>query len=45
MIAMEYTASYMSPLGKILLAGDDMGLTGLWFEGQKYYAKIGRAHV
>ena len=36
---MEYTASYMSPLGKILLAGDDMGRTGLWFEGQKYYAR------
>ena len=27
----------MSPLGEILLAADDEGLTGLWFtEGQKY---------
>lgn len=28
---------YDSPLGKILLAADEEGLTGLWFEGQKYY--------
>ena len=27
-----------SPLGDILLAADDVGLTGLWFEGQKYFA-------
>ena len=27
-----------SPLGAILLAADDVGLTGLWFEGQKYFA-------
>ena len=27
-----------SPLGTILLAADDVGLTGLWFEGQKYFA-------
>ena len=35
---MQYTSKYQSPLGPILLAGDDEGLTGLWFEGQKYYA-------
>lgn len=35
---MLYTAFCPSPLGKILLATDDTGLTGLWFEGQKYYA-------
>lgn len=35
---MQHTNIYMSPLGTILLACDDMGLTGLWFEGQKYYA-------
>ena len=29
---------YRSPLGGILLAADEDGLTGLWFEGQKYYA-------
>ena len=35
---MHYTSTYQSVLGKILLACDDTGLTGLWFEGQKYYA-------
>ncbi|MBM6972000.1 methylated-DNA--[protein]-cysteine S-methyltransferase [Mordavella massiliensis] len=30
---------YHSPLGTILLAADDTGLTGLWFEGQKYFAQ------
>ena len=28
-----------SPLGDILLAADEAGLTGLWFEGQKNYAR------
>ncbi len=36
---MEYISRYVSPLGGILLAGDETGLTGLWFEGQKYYAQ------
>ena len=35
---MEYTFSYVSPLGNILLASDGSALTGLWFEGQKYFA-------
>ncbi len=35
---MHYLSSYNSPLGKILLAADETGLTGLWFEGQKYFA-------
>lgn len=35
---MQYTSGYISPLGKILLAADDIGLTGLWFEEQKYFA-------
>lgn len=35
---MHFTSTYQSSLGKILLACDDTGLTGLWFEGQKYYA-------
>ena len=35
---MIYTQHYNSPLGGILLAADDTGLTGLWFEGQKYFA-------
>lgn len=36
---MYYTSTYQSPLGKILLAADEIGLIGLWFEGAKYYAK------
>mgnify|MGYP003004683405 CR=1 FL=1 len=36
---MIYTQHYESPLGGILLAADDIGLTGLWFEGQKYFAR------
>ena len=35
---MQYTSQYKSPLGNILLAADEIGLTGLWFEGQKYFA-------
>lgn len=35
---MVYTCGYRSPLGDILLAADENGLTGLWFEGQKYFA-------
>ncbi len=35
---MIYTRHYSSPLGGILLAADDIGLTGLWFEGAKYFA-------
>ena len=35
---MQYISYYKSPIGTILLAADEIGLTGLWFEGQKYYA-------
>lgn len=35
---MHYTTTYQSPLGEILLAADEIGLTGLWFDGEKYYA-------
>ena len=34
---MQYVNRCQSPIGKILLAADDTGLTGLWFEGQKYF--------
>ena len=37
-VTMVYTCKYQSPLGDILLAADEVGLTGLWFEGQKYFA-------
>ena len=37
---MIYTNTYESPLGHLLLAGDDDGLTGLWFtEGGRYIAR------
>lgn len=35
---MVYTCTYRSELGDILLAADEIGLTGLWFKGQKYFA-------
>lgn len=42
---MHYTADYRSPLGGIVLAADEIGLTGLWFEGQKYFAlRLDPAH-
>jgi len=34
---MYYFARYRSPLGNLLLAGDDTGIVGLWFEGAKYF--------
>ncbi len=35
---MEYITYYDSPLGRITIASDGSSLTGLWFDGQKYYA-------
>ena len=34
---MQYTQNYESPLGRVLLASDGESLTGLWFDGQKYF--------
>ena len=34
---MTYVTSYLSPLGAITLASDGEALTGLWFDGQKYF--------
>ena len=36
---MTFVQHYISPLGGILLAADEIGLTGLWFDGQKYFAR------
>ena len=37
---------YASPLGGILLAADEVGLTGLWFDREKYFAdNLSAAHV
>ncbi len=33
------TSKYASPLGGILLAADEIGMRGLWFDGQKYFAR------
>ena len=35
---MDYTFHVDSPLGGITLASDGEALTGLWFDGQKYFA-------
>ena len=35
---MVYTQKYTSPLGGMLLAADEVGLTGLWFDGEKFFA-------
>lgn len=35
---MDYVQHYDSPLGGITLASDGEYLTGLWFDGQKYFA-------
>ena len=34
---MVYVCSYQSPFGKLTAASNGMALTGLWFEGQKYF--------
>lgn len=34
---MGYCTKYVSPLGMITLSSDGENLTGLWFDGQKYY--------
>ena len=34
---MSYIQHYSSPLGNIVFASDGKALTGLWFEGQKYF--------
>ena len=36
---MMYTLHFDSPLGGIQLAADDVGLTGLWFDGEPYFAE------
>ena len=36
---MQYIYSYQSPLGGITIASDGTALTGLWFDGQKYFAE------
>ena len=40
---MDFTHHYDSPLGGITLASDGTALTGLWFDGQRYFADTLRA--
>ena len=43
---MDCTRNYASPLGNILMASDGEALTGLWFEGQKHFARgLDAAHT
>ena len=43
---MIYTCTYSSSLGDILLAADEIGIIGLWFEGQKYFANtLPKEHI
>jgi len=37
-MSMDYIHHYHSPLGGITMASDGESLTGLWFDGQKYFA-------
>lgn len=36
---MIYVQRYESPLGIMIMEADDIGITGLWFEGQKHFAE------
>lgn len=36
---MIYIQQYKSPLGSITMAADEKALTGLWFDGQKYFGE------
>lgn len=38
-VAAVYVTEYDSPLGRLTLAGEETGLTGLWIEGQKYFGR------
>ena len=35
---MQYITHYSSPIGAITIASNGTALTGLWFDGQKYFA-------
>lgn len=35
-----YISEYDTPVGKVYMAADDIGLVGLWIDGQLHFAKI-----
>lgn len=37
---MQKICYYISPIGKMLLAADEEGLTGAWFENQKHFGRM-----
>lgn len=37
---MQYVCKYSSPLGDMTMAGNGHALTGVWFDGQKYFPPI-----
>ncbi len=37
---MQYISHYHSPLGGLMLAADEEGLIGVWFDGEKYFADV-----
>ena len=42
----QYVSHYTSPLGGITMASDGEALTGLWFDGQKYFGDtLGDEHT
>ncbi len=42
---MDFTHHYDSPLGGITMASNGEAVTGLWFDGQKYFAStLGKEH-
>ena len=36
---MDYVYRYPSPIGSMIMASNGISLTGLWFDGQKYFAQ------
>lgn len=40
-----YSCSYVSPLGDITMASDGEALTGLWFNGQKYFPELNSEYI
>ncbi len=43
---MQYISRYDSPIGKIFLTANNKGLTGLWFDSEKYYCgNVDKEHI
>ena len=40
-----YLCKYVSPLGDITMASDGEALTGLWFDGQKYFPQLNSEYI